>query len=132
MAGIYPMGGQVDHAVAAFLEDIEERGLSDKILLVVTGEMGRSPRINNNGGRDHYGELTPLLIAGGGLKMGQVVGQSDRYASRAVGDAYRPQHLLGTIMHSLFNIGQLRLELQVPPEIIRAAEQSNPIGPLLA
>jgi uncharacterized protein (DUF1501 family) len=131
MAGIYPMGGQVDHAVAAFLEDIEERGLSDKILLVVTGEMGRSPRINNNGGRDHYGELTPLLIAGGGLKMGQVVGQSDRYASRAVGDAYRPQHLLGTIMHSLFNIGQLRLELQVPPEIIRAAEQSNPIGPLL-
>ena len=64
--------------------------------------------------------------------MGQVVGQSDRYASRAVGDAYRPPPLLGTIMHSLFNIGQLRLELQVPPEIIRAAVQSNPIGPLLA
>jgi len=132
MAGIYPMGGQVDHAVAAFLEDIEERGLSDKILLVVTGEMGRSPRINNNGGRDHYGELTPLLVAGGGLKMGQVVGQSDRYASRAVGDAYRPQHLLGTIMHSLFNIGRLRLELQLPTEIIRAAEQSDPIEPLQA
>jgi uncharacterized protein (DUF1501 family) len=132
MAGIYPMGGQVDHAVAAFLEDIEERGLSDKILLVVTGEMGRSPRINNNGGRDHYGELTPLLIAGGGLKMGQVVGQSDRYASRAVGDQYRPQHLMGTIMHSLFDIGRLRLETQVPTEIITAAERSAPIGPLLA
>ena len=47
-------------------------GLSDKILLVVTGEMGRSPRLSNNGGRDHWGNLTPLLIAGGGLKMGQV------------------------------------------------------------
>ena len=64
--------------------------------------------------------------------MGQVVGQSDRYASRAVGDAYRPQHLLGTIMHSLFNIGRLRLELQLPTEIIRAAEQSDPIEPLQA
>src|SRR5205823_8751551 len=48
MAGIYPMGGQVDHAVSAFIEDVRERGLSDKILLAVTGEMGRSPRINNN------------------------------------------------------------------------------------
>ncbi|MGZ0164250.1 MAG: DUF1501 domain-containing protein [Planctomycetales bacterium] len=131
MAGIHPMGGQVDHAVAAFLEDIEARGLSDRILLVVTGEMGRSPRINNNGGREHYGELTPLLIAGGGLQMGQVVGQSDRYASRAVGDAYRPQHLFGTIMHSLFDIGRLRLQPQVPVEIISAAEQSTPITPLL-
>ena len=63
------MGGQVDHAVSVFLEDLAYRGLSDKILLVVTGEMGRTPRRNNNGGRDHYGELTPLLLAGGGLKF---------------------------------------------------------------
>ena len=81
MAGIKPLGGQVDHAVAAFLEDVHERGLSDKILLVVTGEMGRTPRRNRDGGRDHYGNLTPLLLAGGGLKMGQVIGQSDKNAS---------------------------------------------------
>ncbi|HND53412.1 MAG TPA: DUF1501 domain-containing protein, partial [Pirellulaceae bacterium] len=73
MTGIYPMGGQVDHAVAAFLEDVRERGLSDRILLAVTGEMGRTPRLNNNGGRDHYGELTPLLLAGGGIAPGQVI-----------------------------------------------------------
>jgi hypothetical protein len=131
MAGIYPMGGQVDHAVAAFIEDLEERGLSDRVLLVVTGEMGRTPRLNGNGGRDHYGELTPLLIAGGGLNMGQVIGQSDRYASKAVGEEYRPQHLLGTILHTLFDVGRLRLEPQVPREIIQAADQSAPIGPLL-
>ncbi len=131
MTGIYPMGGQVDHAVSAFIEDIHERGLSDKVLLVVTGEMGRSPRLNNNGGRDHYGELTPLLLAGGGLKMGQMIGQSDRYASRAVGDEYRPKHLLGTIMHSMFDIGRLRLEPQVPREIIRIANNAKFIEPLI-
>ena len=53
MAGIYPLGHQVDHAVAAFIEDVRERGLTDKILLVVTGEMGRTPQLNKNGGRDH-------------------------------------------------------------------------------
>ncbi len=132
MAGIYPMGGQVDHAVSAFLEDVHERGLSDKILLVVTGEMGRTPRLNNNGGRDHYGELTPLLVAGGGLKMGQVIGQSDRYASKAVGDSYRPAHLLGTILHTLFDVGRLRLEPQVPREIIRFADTAQTIDQLLA
>lgn len=132
MAGIYPMGGQVDHAVSAFLEDVHQRGLSDKILLIVTGEMGRTPRLNNNGGRDHYGELTPLLVAGGGLKMGQVIGQSDSQASRAIGESYRPQHLLATILHTLFDVGRLRLEQQVPREIIRFAEASQPIEHLLA
>ncbi len=132
MAGIYPMGGQVDHAVSTFLEDVHVRGLSDKILLIVTGEMGRTPRLNNNGGRDHYGELTPLLIAGGGLKMGQVLGQSDGQAGRAVGESYRPQHLLATIMHTLFDIGRLRLEQHVPREIIRFAETNQPIDHLLA
>ncbi len=131
MTGIYPMGGQVDHAVSAFVEDLHERGLSDKVLLVVTGEMGRSPRLNNNGGREHYGELTPLLFAGGGLKMGQVIGQTDRYAARAVGEEYRPQHLLGTILHSMFDIGRLRLEPQVPREIIRIADSAKVIGPLI-
>jgi hypothetical protein len=131
MAGIYPMGGQVDHAVSAFIEDLEYRGLSDKILLVVTGEMGRTPRKNNNGGRDHYGELTPLLLAGGGLKMGQVIGHSDNHATRPIGDAYRPANLLATILHTLFDVGKLRLEQQVPREIIRLAEANKPIDGLL-
>ena len=81
MAGLPPLASQVDHAVAAFLEDVHERGLSDKILLVVTGEMGRTPRRNRDGGRDHYANLTTLALAGGGLKMGQVIGQSDRLAA---------------------------------------------------
>lgn len=130
MAGIWPMGGQVDHAVAAFLEDIHERGLSERILLIVTGEMGRTPRINNNGGRDHYGELTPLLIAGGGLRMGQVIGQSDASASRPVGESYDPRHLFGTVMHSLFDVAALRLDRSAPGDVARAITSSEPI-PLL-
>src|SRR5262249_6157673 len=58
MAGLNWLGGQVDHAVSAFVEDVHERGLSDKILLVITGEMGRTPKLNKNGGRDHWPNLT--------------------------------------------------------------------------
>jgi len=132
MAGIYPLGRQVDHAVAAFLDDVRERGLSEKILLVVTGEMGRTPRLNKNGGRDHYGELTPLLLAGGGLKMGQVIGQSDPHATQPASTPYNPSHLLATIFHSLFDIGQLRLQTNIPREIIRLAENAQPIDGLVA
>ncbi|HZZ81769.1 MAG TPA: DUF1501 domain-containing protein, partial [Gemmataceae bacterium] len=70
------MGVPLDHALATFIEDVEARGLSDKILLVVCGEMGRTPRINRNGGRDHWGNLAPLLVSGGGLRMGACIGRS--------------------------------------------------------
>jgi hypothetical protein len=108
MEGIKPLGGQVDHAVAAFLEDVRERGLSDKILLVVTGEMGRTPRRNKDGGRDHYGNLTPLLLAGGGLKMGQVLGESDKTAANPVADPQTPANLLATIMRTMLDVQEIR------------------------
>ena len=124
------MGNQVDHAVSAFLEDVRERGLSDKILLAVTGEMGRSPRINKNGGRDHYGEMTSLLLAGGGLEMGQVIGQSDRQAAKAATTPYRPEHLMATIMHTLFDIGKVRLDQSLSRELVQLLEKDRPIDRL--
>src|SRR3990172_8064019 len=66
----------LDHAISAFLEDLQQRGLSEKILLVITGEFGRTPRVNGSAGRDHWGPLCTLAVAGGGLRMGQVVGES--------------------------------------------------------
>jgi hypothetical protein len=132
MAGIWPMGQQVDHAVSAFLDDVHERGLQDKILLIVTGEMGRTPKKNHNGGRDHYGELTPLLIAGGGWQMGQVIGQSDSYAARPVTEPYDPKHLFGTIIHTLFDVGKLRLETGVPRDLLQYIESAPTIPPLFA
>jgi len=128
MANLPPMAHQVDHAVAAFIEDVKRRGLSDKILLIVTGEMGRSPRINNNGGRDHYGELTSLLLFGGGLKMGQVVGSTDHYAAKATSEPSRPINLLGTVFNSLFDVGKLRLQSNIPRDIATLSEAAPIVG----
>lgn len=130
MRGMWPMGSQVDHAVSAFIQDCRERGLSEKILLLVTGEMGRTPRINGGGGRDHYGELTPLLVSGGGLRMGQVVGQSDRTAARPNGEGFDTRHLVGTVMNTLFDTGEMRLDPSVPGEILRIVNADQTIRPL--
>jgi hypothetical protein len=110
MANLPPLTRQVDHAVAAFIEDVHERGLSEQILLVITGEMGRTPRRNRDGGRDHYADLTTLAFAGGGLKMGQVIGQSDRLAARPTTERYTPGHLLATVMHTLLDLGRVRVQ----------------------
>ena len=107
--GMQYCGLPFDHAVSTFLQDVEERGLGDDILLVACGEMGRTPKLNARGGRDHWGGIAPLLIAGGGLKMGQVIGESNRDASRPAADPITNKDLVATILHSLFNVEELRI-----------------------
>ncbi len=128
--GMKWLGPQVDHAVAAFLDDVHQRGLSDKILLVVTGEMGRTPRINKNGGRDHYGNLTPLALAGGGLKMGQVIGQSDRTAANPATSRYTPNNLLATVLQTVFDVGEVRINPEIPTTVSRVVTDDKPIREL--
>jgi uncharacterized protein (DUF1501 family) len=120
--GMSYMGPPLDHALSAFLEDVEARGLSDKILLVCCGEMGRTPRINKNGGRDHWGNIAPLLLAGGGLKMGQVVGQSASNAGEPATEPVRIRNLIGTVMHALFDVGRLRVVRGMAREVLAMAE----------
>lgn len=96
----------LDHAVSAFLDDVSEHGLSDKILLVITGEFGRSPKINKNGGRDHWGGIVPLVLAGGGLKMGQVIGQSSHDGGVPATEPIRIRDLMSTITHTVFNVDE--------------------------
>jgi hypothetical protein len=131
LAGMNWLGPQADHAVAAFIEDCEARGLRDKVLLVVTGEMGRTPRINKNGGRDHYGEVTPLLLYGGGLKMGKVIGATDAMAVRPSTQPFGPETLMATMMHTLFDMGKLRLDSALPRDLKEVLESSSPITPLM-
>ncbi|RLS80563.1 MAG: DUF1501 domain-containing protein [Planctomycetota bacterium] len=119
--GMRYMGPPLDHAIAAFLDDVQGRGLSDRILFVATGEMGRTPRINQNGGRDHWGNLAPLLIAGGGLKSGQVIGQSSRDAGEPSSEPIRIQNLVSTMLQTLIDPSELRLMPGIPREIITAA-----------
>ncbi len=122
--GMCYMGGPFDHAISAFLDDVHERGLSDDILLVCCGEMGRTPRINANGGRDHWGNLAPLMLAGGGLPMGQVIGHSTRDAGEPATDPVEIPHLVSTVLHTLFDVGELHVTRGVPDEILRAAAVS--------
>jgi len=119
--GMRYMGVPFDHAVSAFLKDVEARGLSDRILLVCCGEMGRTPKINARGGRDHWGRLAPLMIAGGGLPMGQVIGQSTRDAAQPLSEPIGTGRLVSTVLHTLLDVGELRLMPGVPREVIQAA-----------
>ncbi len=119
--GMRYMGPPLDHAVSAFLDDVAARGLSDKIMLVATGEMGRTPRINKNGGRDHWGNLTPLLLSGGGVKPGHVIGQSSRDAGEPATDPIRIKHLVATMLQTLTDPSELRLMPSLPRELITAA-----------
>ncbi len=112
----------LDHALSVYLEDVRQRGLDEKILLVACGEMGRTPKINERGGRDHWGGLAPLLLAGGGLPMGRVIGQSTRNAGEPNSDPVRIKHLVGTIMHTLFDVGKLRVTRGVGREILQLAD----------
>jgi uncharacterized protein (DUF1501 family) len=92
---------QLDHAVSAFVDDTAARGLDQDILLVITGEFGRTPRINGSAGRDHWAPLSTLALAGGGLKMGQVVGESSSKAEVPKSTPIGPQDLMATVFHVL-------------------------------
>jgi hypothetical protein len=128
--GMEMLGRSLDQAVSAFLEDLEQRGMSDQVLLVITGDFGRTPKVNKKGGRDHWNKLCTLALAGGGLQMGQVIGQSARNADVPTTNPYTPTNLLATIAHTLFDVGKLRLVAGVPDEILRVATQSEPIREL--
>lgn len=91
----------LDHAVATFIEDVASRGLTEKVLLVITGEFGRTPRINRNAGRDHWAPLSTLALAGGNLKMGQAIGESMPKADVPKTAPIRPQDLMATVFHHL-------------------------------
>jgi hypothetical protein len=92
---------QLDQAVATFVQDLYDRGLSEQILLVITGEFGRTPKVNRNAGRDHWAPLSTLALAGGGLRMGQVIGESSPKLDVPKSKPIRPQDLMATIFEVL-------------------------------
>ena len=86
----------------------------------LTGDFGRTPKINSNGGRDHWANLCTLALFGGGLKMGQVIGQS-RPQQRRAGQRRRTRrrNLLATVMHTLFDVGTLRVARGLPANLVQ-------------
>jgi len=125
--GMNMLGWTVDKAVSAFLADLEARGLSEKVLLVMTGDFGRTPTINKKGGRDHWAKLGTLAFAGGGLPMGQVIGRADRRNGEPSDNPVSPRMMMGTILRTLFDYGELRIAQGIPQEIVRHVEDAHPI-----
>jgi hypothetical protein len=99
-----------DRAIFTLLSDLYERGLDQQVAVVIWGEFGRSPRIGDEvralgsrfaSGRGHWWDAGFAIVAGGGLRMGQVVGETDARAERSKGKPYTPQNVLSTIYHVL-------------------------------
>lgn len=104
----------LDRCLSGFLDDLAQRGLLEEALVVMCGEMGRTPRIspispggkNTAGevftpGRHHWGDVFPCFFAGGGIRPGQTIGQTDRHGGIPIGEAYTPSDLAATIFHLL-------------------------------
>lgn len=91
----------MDQAYSALLEDLERRGMLEDTLVVWMGEFGRSPKINAAGGRDHWGHVFSVALAGGGVRGGAVHGQSDRQGGFPLDGRVEPQDLAATVYHCL-------------------------------
>jgi uncharacterized protein (DUF1501 family) len=86
-----------DRGLAALIEDLDVRGLLDTTLVVAMGEFGRTPRINKEGGRDHWPDCYSVLLAGGGVWGGYVHGASDKVGAYPAADPVTPADLAATI-----------------------------------
>ena len=113
------------------MEDVADRGLKDNILLIISGEFGRTPKLNKHGGRDHWPQLTPLMLAGGGLQMGTVIGSSTPKGESPRSTPISLDNVLATVIHVLFDVAQLRLQPDLPREIISHLENTDPIHELI-
>lgn len=94
-------GGKLDQCLSALLEDLEVRGLLDDVTVIVWGEFGRTPRINNNAGRDHWPQVSCALLAGGGMKTGQVIGSTNRLGEQAKDRPVHFQEIFATLYRNL-------------------------------
>jgi len=121
----------VDHALHALITDLDERGLLNDVVVVVWGEFGRSPRVNSSGGRDHWPEVGPALLAGGGIRGGQVVGATDRLGGKAISRPVTYQEVFATLYQCLgITAGQTTL-LDPTGRPQHLLERAEPIRELL-
>jgi uncharacterized protein (DUF1501 family) len=91
----------LDQALSALLDDLRERGLEKSVSVVVWGEFGRTPRINKDAGRDHWPNVNFAMLAGGGMRTGQVIGSTDRYGGEADDRPVHFQEIFATLYHNL-------------------------------
>jgi hypothetical protein len=94
-------GSKLDQGLSALIEDLDGRGLLNDVTVIAWGEFGRTPRINNNAGRDHWPQVSCALLAGGGMRLGQVVGATNRLGEYAKDRPVHFQEVFATLYHNL-------------------------------
>src|SRR5207253_2910318 len=103
-------GGKLDQAFSALVEDLEARGMLDNVTVIAWGEFGRTPRINKEAGRDHWPQVSCALMAGGGMRTGQVIGATNRLGEYAVRRPVTHQEVFATLYQCLgIDPGQVRV-----------------------
>ena len=120
---------QMDQGISALIEDLKQRGQFDDTLLVITGEFGRTPRVNKNAGRDHWGRLCTLALAGGGLNMGQVIGKSSPKLEDPAERLITAQDVLASIL-KMFGLDPKLQFLNHQGRPVYVVENGRPISEL--
>jgi len=106
----------LDQGYSALIEDLSDRGRLDDTLVVMLGEFGRTPKINATSGRDHWGPCQSVVLAGGGIRGGQVYGASDKIAAYPTDRPVRPEDLIATVYHAM----------GIPPEAMLYDHERRP------
>jgi len=94
-------GGKLDQCLSALIEDLEQRGMLDDVTVVVWGEFGRTPKINDKAGRDHWNKVSCAYLAGGGMRTGQAIGATNRLGEEAAERPVHVQEIMATLYHNL-------------------------------
>jgi hypothetical protein len=121
----------LDQAIAALVEDLVERGLYERTLVVAMGEFGRTPRINANAGRDHWGNTFSVLMSCGSMQMGQAIGRSSPRGEHVVDRPFDPQDIAATVYHHLGIDGSATVFYDHLDRPLQLIERGQPIRELV-
>ena len=121
---------QVDKGIANLVNDLHERGLLDDTVIVMWGEFGRTPRVNNNAGRDHWSPVMSAMVAGGGMRMGQAIGASTARGERPQDRRYTVPQVLGTLYRTI-GIDPAQTFLNGAGRPIHIVEDREPVRELI-
>ncbi|HEY5311092.1 MAG TPA: DUF1501 domain-containing protein [Pirellulales bacterium] len=123
-------GSKLDQALTALVDDLDERGMLDDVTVIAWGEFGRTPRINKNAGRDHWPQVSCAILAGGGMRTGQVIGSTNRLGEHAQDRPVDFQEIFATLYRNL-GINSASTTLRDPSGRPQYLTQREPLRELI-
>ncbi len=119
-----------ESAIAALIEDLKQRGMLERTMVIALGEFGRTPKINDRGGRDHWSNAMSVMFAGGGTRGGQVIGATDRQGYAAIERILSPENFVSTVYRKLgIDPGQMMYTPDGRP--VHLVSDADPIAELM-